>query len=111
MSHLFAAEIHLLPTDTGGRIGPLVHGEWRTVLCINNEHWSARLFFSGNPLPGQTFPATVQLLMPEAARYFPAGTEFTVWEGGTKATGRVLSAQPNSSFKPTPLRGAALLRC
>jgi len=91
MSPLFAAEIHLLPTDAGGRIGPLVHGEWRTVLGINDEHWSARLLFSGNPLPGETFPATVQLLMPEAAQYFPVGAEFTIWEGSTKATGRVLS--------------------
>jgi hypothetical protein len=91
MSPLFAAEIHLLPTDAGGRTGQLAHGEWRTVLGINNEHWSARLLFSGNPLPGETFPATVQLLMPEAVQYFPVGAEFTVWEGDTKATGRVLS--------------------
>ncbi|MBB3833200.1 hypothetical protein FHR55_001366 [Xanthomonas arboricola] len=91
MSPSFVAEIYLLRTHAGGRIGPLVPGEWRTVLGINNEHWSARLLFSGNPLPEETFLATVQLLMPEAAQYFPAGAEFTVWEGGTKATGRVLS--------------------
>ena len=91
MSPSFAAEIHLLPTDAGGRIGSILRGEWRTVLGINNEHWSARLFFVGNPLPRETFLATAQLLMPEAAQYFPVGVEFTVWEGGTKATGRVLS--------------------
>jgi hypothetical protein len=92
MSPLFAAEIRLLPTESGGRTGSLLHGEWRTVLGINNEHWSARLFFSGNPLPGENFSATVQLLVPEATQYFPVGAEFTVWEGGTKGTGRVLSA-------------------
>ena len=91
MSPSFGVEIHLLPMDAGGRTGSLVHGDWRTVIGINSEHWSARLLFSGNPLPGETFPATMQLLMPEAAQYFPVGAEFTVWESGTKATGRVLS--------------------
>ncbi|ENO83942.1 hypothetical protein C666_18185 [Thauera linaloolentis 47Lol = DSM 12138] len=92
MSPMFAAEIHLLPTEAGGRTGPLSLGEWRTVLGINNEHWSAQLLFSGIHSPGETFSATVQLLVPEAAQYFPIGAEFTVWEGSTKATGRVLSA-------------------
>jgi len=89
---MFAAEIHLLSTKAGGRATPLSPGEWRTVFGINNEHWSAQLLFSGSHLPGETFLATVQLLVPEAAQHFPIGAEFTVWEGGTKATGRVLSA-------------------
>ena len=92
MSPVFSAEIYLLPTQAGGRTTPLAFGEWRTVLGINDEHWSARLLFSGTHSPGETFPVTVQLLLPEAIQYFPIGAEFTVWEGGTKATGRVLSA-------------------
>ena len=92
MSAHFAAEIHLLTTQAGGRSGPLLSGEWRTVLGINNEHWSARLVFSGAPAPGDTFLASVQLLMPEASQYFPVGAEFTGWEGGTRGTGRVVSA-------------------
>lgn len=88
----FVAEIHLLPTESGGCKGPLVSGEWRTVLGINNEHWSARLTFSGQPAPGETFAAAVQLLMSETALpFFPLGAELTVWEGGTKGTGRVTS--------------------
>ena len=88
----FFAEIHLLPAESGGRRGPLVTGEWRTVLGINNEHWSARLTFSGQPEPGSTFHAGVQLLSPkEALPLFPVGAEFTVWEGGTKGNGRVVS--------------------
>ena len=92
MSHMFAVEIHLLPTTSGGRQSPLMHGEWRTVLGINNEYWSARLLYSGSHSPGETFRATVQLLVPEADQHFSVGAEFTVWEGGTKGTGRVLSA-------------------
>jgi hypothetical protein len=92
MSSEFFADIYLLPTEAGGRHGPLVSGEWRTVLGINNEHWSARLTFTGRPLPGDTFHAGVQLLVPEAALpYFTVGAEFTVWEAGTKGTGRVVS--------------------
>jgi len=87
----FVAEIELLATDAGGRAGPLLSGEWRTVLGIGNEHWSARLAFSGVPSPGGVFEASVQLLMPEAMQYFPVGAEFTLWEGGTKGVGHVLS--------------------
>jgi hypothetical protein len=62
------------------------------VLGINNEHWSALLTFSGQPSPGETFQAWVKLLLPAAALpYFVIGAEFTVWEGGTKGTGRVVS--------------------
>jgi len=88
----FFADIYLLPTESGGRRGPLISGEWRTVLGINNEHWSARLTFSDQPEPGSTFRAGVQLLLPkEALSLFPVGAEFTVWEDGTKGTGRVVA--------------------
>ena len=94
MPETFVAEIHLLPAERGGRAGPLVPGEWRTVLGINNEHWSARLLFEASPEPGDSFRATVQLLVPEAMQHFPAGAEFTVWEGGTKGVGHVLPTAP-----------------
>jgi hypothetical protein len=92
MSPQFLADIYLLPTEDGGRKASLVSGVWRTVLGINNEHWSARLTFAGQPAPGETFNASVQLLYPEQALpHFVVGAEFTVWEGGTKGTGRVVS--------------------
>jgi hypothetical protein len=91
MADQFMAEIRLLPSEAGGRSGPLVSGEWRTVLGINEEHWSALLTFLGDPLPGETFQATVRLLMPEAHQYFPVGAKFIVWEGGTRGFGRVLA--------------------
>jgi hypothetical protein len=92
MGSNFVAQIQLLPTESGGRKGPLVSGEWRTVLGINNEHWSAQLVFSGEPAPGESFVSQVQLLRPELAlQYFPVGAEFTVLEGGTKGIGKVVA--------------------
>ena len=88
--HHFVASIQLLSTEAGGRKGPLLHGEWRTVLGIKNEHWSARLAFTGRPSPGQSFVAEVSLLAPDVALpFFQIGSEFTVWEGGTKGVGKV----------------------
>lgn len=92
MSPEFFADVHLLPSSAGGRKRPLGSGEWRTVLGIEGEYWSARLAFAGQPSPGETFRCGVQLLMPEEALpYFTPGKEFTVWEGGTRGTGRVVS--------------------
>lgn len=93
MTPIFVAQIHLFTPEAGGRAGPLPPSEWRTVLSTNGENWSARLVFSGAPSPGDTFEATAQLLMPEATQHFPVGTEFTIWEGGTKGIGHVLSVR------------------
>jgi hypothetical protein len=87
----FLAEIQLNPAEQNGRAGPLIGGEWRTILSINGENWSARLFFAGSPEPGDSFRADVQLLMPEAYERFQVGAEFTVWENGTKGIGHVIA--------------------
>jgi hypothetical protein len=90
VSH-FVADIKLLSTSEGGRKGPLIRGEWRTVLGINGDHWSARLTFEGEPAPGDAFRAQVALLHPDQAlRFFQVGSEFMVSDGGTKATGLVV---------------------
>jgi hypothetical protein len=91
MSEHFVAEITLLDTPAGGRVRPLASGEWRTVLGVSGEHWSARLTFQDCPCPGDVFEARVQLLIPEASTNFPVGAAFTIWENGTKGTGRVVS--------------------
>lgn len=86
----FIAEIELLPIEAGGRKIALMGGEWRTVLGVNGEHWSAMLRFEGEHLPGATFEASVWLLMVDLAlSMFEAGKTFEVWEGGTRAWGRV----------------------
>ncbi|ULU26790.1 hypothetical protein DYST_03738 [Dyella terrae] len=86
----FVADIELLPTEAGGRKVPLMGGEWRTVLGLSGEHWSALLRFDGEQAPGATFEAAVWLLMFDVALpMFEEGKVFEVWEGGTRAWGRV----------------------
>ena len=91
MAPCIFAEIQLFATQDGGRVGGLVSGEWRTILVVGEENWSARLTFEGAPLPGDTFQAWVQMLFPEAYPLLPVGTDFTVWENGTQGRGRVLT--------------------
>lgn len=86
----FVAEIHLFPDQIQNRSDGL-DGEWRTILGIDGEQWLARLSFTGNPMPGDTFPASVQLLISSAAQHFSIGVEFSVWEAGMKGAGRVVS--------------------
>ena len=91
-AHDFVANIRLLPTEAGGREGPLLSGEWRTILRVHDEGWSARLIFSGQPAPGQSFLSEVQLLAPELALpFFSVGAEFAVWEGSPKGVGQVVA--------------------
>ena len=86
----FVAEIHFFPGQMhNGSQGS--DSEWRTIVGINGEQWLARLTFTGNPAPGDTFPASVQLLIPSAAQHFSIGAEFSVWESGMKGSGRVVS--------------------
>ena len=94
MSATFEAEIRLDDQDAAGRAGPLFSGEWSTVLGLGEAHWSARLRCSGLPSPGAVFRASVQLLVPEGLALFPMGAEFTVWDGGTTGSGRVLCVSP-----------------
>ena len=90
----FTAEIYLFSTTDSGRQGPLPLGEWRTILRVGEENWSARLAYAGSPNPGERFVAIVRLLAPEASQFFPLGTEFTVLERGNKGAGRVESIVP-----------------
>jgi hypothetical protein len=91
MTPRLRAEVHLLPTHEGGRIGPLPPSEWRTIFGVGESNWSGRLLYAGAPAPGDTFECSVQLLVAEAYEHFPVQGEFTVWEGGTKGKGRVLA--------------------
>ena len=86
-------EITLLPPETGGRKGAILHGEYRGVLGIGPENFSVRFLvpFAEGFSPSQTQQFGVQFLFPEAALpYFSVGTSFTVWEGRVIGNGRVL---------------------
>lgn len=87
------AEIFLLPSEEGGRKGPIRKGEYRGVLGVGDDHFSFRTvvpFADGFQL-GQTARLGVQFLVPEAAlEHFRVGTAFTVWEAGAIGHGTVL---------------------
>lgn len=100
MTSSLRAEIHLFPTNQGGRLGPLPSGEWRTVFVQGDSNWSGRMLYSGNPLPGDTFECSIQLLVPEAYGFFLKGGEFTVWEAGFKGEGHVLASVGDNQIAP-----------
>ena len=90
MAAQLEVEIVLAPSDSGGLANAVTGGEWRTVLGVDGEHWSARLHFHGKLEPGKKSRATVEFLFPQALEHFPAGAEFTVWHGGIVGCGRVV---------------------
>lgn len=90
----FVAEIVLLPTESGGDQALLSKGEWRIVLGVKDEYWSATLDFEGEHLPGAMFEANVWLLLPDVLPdaglpMFEEGMAFSVWDGETRAHGSV----------------------
>mgnify|MGYP003397847056 CR=1 len=91
MAAQLEVEIVLAPSDRGGLTHAITGGEWRTVLGIGGEHWSARLLFQHEITPGEKCHAQVEFLFPEATEHFPAGAEFTVWHGGVVGGGRVIT--------------------
>jgi len=91
MATQLEVEVHLALPEQGGLPTSVTGGEWRTVLTVAGEHWSARLYFAGELVPGETARVTAQMLFPEAEVHFRKGTEFTVWQGRVVGSGRVLS--------------------
>jgi hypothetical protein len=88
------AKVTLLPTAVGGRKTPILSGDFRSVLGIGHEHFSARLEIPEGIHfePGSTMDLGIQFLFPEAALpNFPVGTTFTVWEGRDIGHGQVTS--------------------
>ena len=91
-------EVTLLPSEAGGRQGPILQGEYRGVLGVGAENFSVRFFV---PIPGglsssQTHRLGVQFLVPQAALpHFQVGTLFTVWEGRIIGNGKVLEVLPH----------------
>jgi hypothetical protein len=86
----FVAEIAMLPAGAGSHQASLRKGEWRIVLGVGDEYWSAMLDFDGEPAPGTIFEANVWLLLFDVAlSMFEVGVTFTVWEGEAKACGTV----------------------
>lgn len=86
-------QLTLLATAAGGRKGPIIPGEFRTVLSASGRNFSASLFLEALAVPGgNAVNCDVTLLDPtRALSYFPAGAQFELWEGGRKGYGFVLA--------------------
>lgn len=88
------AKVTLLATEAGGRSTPIPTGEYRGVLGISHEHFSARFEVPEESTfePGRTLDLGIQFLFPEMALpKFPVGARFTLWEGRVIGTGEVTS--------------------
>lgn len=89
------AELRLYPSEPAGRLSSICSGEYRGVLGIGSERFSARWVVPvGEEIaPGErggTFG--IPFLFPEAALpHFKVGAAFTGWEGKEIGSGRVLS--------------------
>jgi hypothetical protein len=103
------AAITLVPTELGGRHSTIFSGEYRGVLVIGDEHFSARFKIpEGTSLePGRTMDVEIQFLFPETALpRFPIGEAFTIWEGRDIGFGRVtgvIGEDDQRSIDHTPL--------
>jgi hypothetical protein len=89
------AELRLHPSESAGRLSSICSGEYRGVLGVDSEHFSARWNIPvGEELVpgGRSVTFGIQFLFPEAALpHFKVGAAFTVWEGKEIGSGRVIS--------------------
>jgi len=86
----FVAEIYLLPAESGGCHSHLSGGEWRSVVEIDHEFWSATIHFDGEHSPGELFEVEVWLLLADVALpMIEQGMSFAVWEDESQALGVV----------------------
>jgi hypothetical protein len=94
------AELQLHPSEPAGRLSSICSGEYRGVLGIDSEHFSARWVIPvGAELApgGRSGTFGIQFLLPEAALpHFKVGAAFTVWEGKEIGSGRVISVARNA---------------
>lgn len=92
MTRHLRLQLTLLSTAAGGRHGAILPGEFRTVLTASGRHFSAALHLEMPAIPGgPAVHCEATLLDPDLARrFFPAGGQFELWEGGRKGYGYVL---------------------
>ena len=100
------ARLSLFSAEVGGRGLPPRPGDWRTILTVGSESFSARVAASTAQAlePGVTAEAAVQFLVPDAALpKFKPGVQFRIWEGKDVGTGEVISTvgTSNNSFERT----------
>src|SRR4051812_40002866 len=94
------ARVSLLPADVGGTGLAVGAGDFKTILTIGSESFSARVAEPvGRPLsPGASAEVAVQFLVPDAALpKFQPGAQFKIWEGTDIGIGEVLAVLGTSN--------------
>jgi hypothetical protein len=94
------ARLNLFSADEGGKGLPPRPGDWRTILTVGSESFSARVAASTEQAlePGVVAEAAIQFLVPDAALpKFKPGVQFKIWEGKDVGTGEVLRAPGTSN--------------
>jgi hypothetical protein len=90
-SEIFA-RITLVASADGGRRTPIRSGEYRGILSVGGENFSARFTVPDGATPGDTIEVGIQFLSPEKALpRFGVGTRFTLSEGHSIGDGVVLA--------------------
>ena len=93
-------ELRLHPSEPDGRLSSICSGEYRGILGIGSEHFSARWAVPiGEELApgGRAGTFGIEFLFPEnALPHFKVGAAFTVWEGKEIGSGRVLSTSASA---------------
>ena len=86
-------EVRFLTTAEGGRMKPVLGTDFRTVFEIDGENHSG-CFIAPDPLVmelGCTYEVPVFFLYPEhVLPKLAVGKAFTVWEGRTIASGKIV---------------------
>ena len=97
------ARLSLFSAEVGGKGLAPRPGDWRTVLTVGAESFSARVAAADDQAlqPGEIADAAIQFLMPDVAlAMFKPGVKFKIWEGRDIGSGEVLSAPGTSSILP-----------
>ena len=87
------AEVHLLPTQNGGRSRPTPADKFGCPVGIGSEFFDMRIDLSstGSLSPGQTARLPMAFLRPDfVLPLLHVGSEFTLWEARTIGHGRVI---------------------
>jgi len=95
----FIAEIAFLPTSEGGRVSPTSSAWYGCPLGIDGQFFDARIDLStlGAVAPGQSVLAPVKLLCAELGlTHFKVGSSFTLQEGRTIGSGKVVQCPVNA---------------
>lgn len=94
------AEVHFLPTESGGRRGPTPSNSFGCPFFFEGELFDCVMFLDdiGSIPPGSTVTLPIWFLSPGLIKpRLSAGSEFSLWEIGVIANGKVMEKLDDAS--------------